>query len=77
MSNFQNRHKCNYRRKTTVSKLYCFLKLDKPGKSVSPIVSALGSPIYNLAKDLTGEPETLLIASPSFNVKNFVEFIKG
>ncbi|KAJ8983150.1 hypothetical protein NQ317_016249 [Molorchus minor] len=52
------------------------IKIHKPGKSVRPIVSAIGSPTYLLSKWLTKEFENLPIAQSSFSVKNSNEFIK-
>ncbi|KAJ8938129.1 hypothetical protein NQ318_004699 [Aromia moschata] len=58
-----------------IPKLYCLPKIHKPGKSVRPIVSAIGSPTYNLSKWLTNEFENLPIAQTRFSVKNSSEFI--
>ncbi|KAJ8980916.1 hypothetical protein NQ317_011557 [Molorchus minor] len=52
-----------------VPRLYGLPKIHKPGKSVRPIVSAIGSPTYLLSKNLP-------IAQSSFSVKNSNEFIK-
>lgn len=58
-----------------VPKIYCLPKIHKPGKSVRPIVSAIGSPTYNLSKWLTKEFENLPIAQPSYSVINSNDFI--
>ena len=59
----------------TVPRLYCLPKIHKPGKSVRPIVSAIGSPTCQLSKWLTSEFENLPIAQPSYSVINTNDFI--
>lgn len=58
-----------------VPRLYCLPKIHKPGKSVRPIVSAIGSPTYHLSKWLTEEFENLPNAQPNFSVINSNDFI--
>ena len=59
----------------SLPKLYALPKIHKPDKSMRPIVSAVGSPTYNLAKWLSREFENLPDHEPSFSVKNNIEFI--
>lgn len=59
----------------SVPKLYCLPKIHKPGKSMRPIVAAMGSPTYQLSKWLTNEFNALPVKQPSFSVKNSLEFI--
>nr|CAI5849577.1 unnamed protein product [Callosobruchus analis] len=59
----------------TVSKLYCLPKIHKPGKAMRPIVSAIGSPTYNISKFLVDEFKKLRLPFESRSVVNSNEFI--
>lgn len=54
----------------SVSKLYCVPKIHQTGKTLGPIVSAVGSPTFNVAQWITKAFENVLNGHNSFCVKN-------
>lgn len=63
---------------TSIHYLVCIIiKIDKPRKSMQPIISAVGALTYNFAKCLTKEFMNVPNVRNSVEVKNLPDFIKN